>query len=393
MGLFSRKQENATETAIYKMVVDCGNGFYAWNGKLYKSDLVRSCIKPKTKAIGKAVAKHIRRTVDKEGNKKILVNPSVNTRFMLEEPNEFMTGQMLQEKVANQLALNGNAFILIIRDSLGVPIGLYPIPAATVEARYDANHELYLKFYYLNGKTSEFYYSEIIHIRDDFFFNDIFGENPTEGLSDVMELVGTINQGMAAAIKNSNVIRWLLKFTASMRDEDLKIKAQEFADNYLQISNNSTTVAAVDAKADAIQVKNESYVPNAAQALSQEERIFSFFNTNKKIIQSSYSEDEWISYYESAIEPVLQQMAGEYTRKLFTRRERGCGNEIIFDSSKLTFASMKTKLQLAALADRGIMTPNEVRDVFNLPPVDGGDVPLLRKDTGHLTGDNIEDDE
>lgn len=393
MGLFSRKQDNATETAIYKMVVDCGNGFYAWNGKLYKSDLVRSCIKPKTKAIGKAVAKHIRRTVDKEGNKKILVNPSVNTRFMLEEPNEFMTGQMLQEKVANQLALNGNAFILIIRDSLGVPIGLYPIPAATVEARYDVNHELYLKFYYLNGKTSEFYYSEIIHIRDDFFFNDIFGENPTEGLSDVMELVGTINQGMAAAIKNSNVIRWLLKFTASMRDEDLKIKAQDFADNYLQISNNSTTVAAVDAKADAIQVKNESYVPNAAQALSQEERIFSFFNTNKKIIQSSYSEDEWISYYESAIEPVLQQMAGEYTRKLFTRRERGCGNEIIFDSSKLTFASMKTKLQLAALADRGIMTPNEVRDVFNLPPVDGGDVPLLRKDTGHLTGDNIEDDE
>ena len=80
MGLFSGKQENATETSIYKMVVDCGNGFYAWNGKLYKSDLVRSCIKPKTKAIGKAVAKHIRRTADKEGNKKILVNPSVNTR-------------------------------------------------------------------------------------------------------------------------------------------------------------------------------------------------------------------------------------------------------------------------------------------------------------------------
>lgn len=391
MGLFSRRQDNATEKAIYKMVVDCGNGFYAWNGKLYKSDLVRSCIKPKTKAIGKAVAKHIRRTTDKDGNKKILVNPSVNTRFMLEEPNEFMTGQMLQEKVSNQLSLNGNAFILIIRDNLGVPIGLYPIPAATVEARYDANHELYLKFYYLNGKTSEFYYSEIIHIRDDFFFNDIFGENPTDGLAEVMEVVGTINQGITAAIKNSNVIRWLLKFTASMRDEDLKVKAEEFAQNYLQISNDSLGVAAVDAKADAIQVKNESYVPNAAQTSSQEERVYAFFNTNKKIVQSSYTEDEWISYYEAVVEPVLQQMAGEYTRKLFTRRERGCGNEIIFDSSKLTFASMKTKLQLGGMADRGIMTPNEVRDVFNLPPVDGGDVLLLRKDTGYLTRGEDED--
>jgi len=385
MGLFSGKQENATETSIYKMVVDCGNGFYAWNGKLYRSELVRACIKPKTKAVGKAIAKHIRKTTDNDGNKKILVNPSVNTRFMLEEPNEFMTGQMLQEKVANQLSLNGNAFILIIRDSFGVPVGLYPIPAASVEAKYDENHELYLKFYYLNGKQSEFYYKEIIHIRDDFFFNDIFGENPTEALAEVMDVVGTINQGIKAAIKNSNIIRWLLKFTASMRDEDLKVKAQDFAQNYLQISNNSTTVAAVDAKADAIQVKNESYVPNAANIQTQEERVYSFFNTNKKIVQSAYSEDEWISYYEATIEPVLQQMAGEYTRKLFSRRERGCGNEIIFDSSKLTFASMKTKLQLGGLADRGIMTPNEIRDVFNLPPVDGGDVLLLRKDTGHLT--------
>ena len=384
MSIFNRKQENATETSIYKMVVDCGNGFYAWNGKLYKSDLVRSAIKPKTKAIGKAIAKHIRKTTDKDGNKKILVNPSVNTRFMLEEPNEFMTGQMLQEKVANQLALNGNAFILIIRDSFGVPVGLYPIPAATVEAKYNEAHELILKFYYLNGKMSEFPYTEVIHIRDDFFFNDIFGENPTDGLAEDMELVGTINQGMAAAIKNSNIIRWLLKFTASMRDEDLKVKAHDFAENYLQISNNSTTVAAVDAKADAIQVKNDSYVPNAAQAGAVEKRILSFFNTNEKIIQSSYSEDEWISYYEAVIEPVLQQMAGEYTRKLFSRRERGCGNEIIFDSSRLTFASMKTKLQLSGMVDRGIMTPNEVREVFNLPPVDGGDVLLLRKDTGKM---------
>ena len=385
MSIFNKKQKNATETSVYKMIVDCGNGFYAWNGKLYKSDLIRSCIKPKTKAIGKAVAKHIRRTVDKDGTKKILTNPSVNTRFMLEEPNEFMTGQMLQEKVANQLSLNGNAFILIIRDNFGVPVGLYPIPATSVEAKYDESHELILKFYYMNGKQSEFPYKEVIHIRDDFFFNDVFGENPTEALHEVMDVIGTINQGMSAAIKNSNIVKWLLKFTASMRDEDLKIKATEFAQNYLQISNNAMSVAAVDAKADAIQVKNESYVPNAASFQTQEERVYSFFNTNKKIIQSGYTEDEWISYYEAAIEPVLQQMAGEYTRKLFTRRERGCGNEIIFDSSKLTFASMKTKLQLAGMVDRGIMTPNEVRDVFNLPPVDGGDVLLLRKDTGHLT--------
>lgn len=385
MGLFRKKQENAAEKAIYKMIVDVGNGFYAWNGKLYQSDIVRACIKPKTKAIGKAVARHVRTTV-KEEKKRVEINPNVSMRFLLEEPNEFMTGQMLQEKAANQLALNGNAFILIIRDDFGIPVGLYPIPCAQVEAKYDAEHRLYLKFYYNNGKYSEFYYSEVIHIRDDFFFNDIFGETPNAALADLMNTVNTIDQGIVKAIRNSAVIRWLLKFTTSLRPEDMKVQAEEFAENYLSISNNSLGVAVTDAKAEAVQVKNNDFVPNAAQVDRQTQRIYSFFNTNEKIVRSSYSEDEWIAYYEQCIEPVTAQMSGEYTRKLFSRRERGCGNEIIFESSSLTFASMTTKLNLTRFVDRGIMTPNEVRKYLNLVPLDGGDVPLLRKDTGEREG-------
>ncbi len=392
MGLFRKKQENVTERAIYKMIVDIGNGFYTWNGELYQSDIVRACIKPKTKAIGKAVAKHVRTTM-KEEKKKVEINPNVSMRFLLEEPNEFMTGQMLQEKTANQLALNGNAFILIIRDSFGIPVGLYPIPCTQVEAKYDVEHRLYLKFYYHNGKYSEFYYSEIIHIRDDFFFNDIFGEAPTTALTDLMNTISTIDQGIVKAIKNSAVIRWLLKFTTALRPEDMKIQAEEFAENYLSISNKSLGVAATDAKAEAVQVKNYDYVPNAAQVDRQTQRIYSFFNTNEKIVKSSYTEDEWIAYYEQCIEPVTTQMSGEYTRKLFSRRERGCGNEIIFESSSLTFASMTTKLNLTRFVDRGIMTPNEVRKYLNLVPLDGGDKPLLRKDTGRMGGEDKDEDD
>ena len=202
-----------------------------------------------------------------------------------------------------------------------------------------------------------------------------------------MNTVSVMDQGIRNAIKNSSVIRWLLKFTSSMRDEDLKVKAKEFANNYLDISQNkSVGVAAVDAKADAIQVNNQDYVPNAAQSDRQTQRIYAFFHTNDKIVHSNYNENEWISYYEAEIEPVLQQMSNEYTRRLFSRTERGHGNSIIFESSSLTFASMTTKLQLVQLVDRGIMTPNEVREFFSLAPIDGGDKALLRKDTGLLEG-------
>ena len=46
--------------STYQMVTTWGEHYYAWNGKLYQSDIVRACIRPKVKAIGKLVAKHIR---------------------------------------------------------------------------------------------------------------------------------------------------------------------------------------------------------------------------------------------------------------------------------------------------------------------------------------------
>lgn len=49
MGIFSRFK-NVSKKSSFQMITDVGNGFYAWNGKLYQSDIVRSCIRPKTKA-------------------------------------------------------------------------------------------------------------------------------------------------------------------------------------------------------------------------------------------------------------------------------------------------------------------------------------------------------
>ena len=383
MGLFNRKQKNVSTEAVYKMITDTGNGFYAWNGKLYQSDIVRACIKPRTKAIGKLIAKHVRETITEDG-KKIDINPVPYIRFLLEEPNEYMSGQVMLEKVANQLALNNNAFILILRDSFDHPIGLYPIPCAEVEAIYDNAGTLKLKFYMMNGKIMTFPYSEIIHIRDDFFHNDVFGDNPAEALTQIMNVVGILDQGIINAVKNGGVIRWLLKYTQSLRPEDLKENAQNFADNYLSISTNTMGVAATDSKAEAIQIKPNDYVPNAAQTDRQTKRVYDFFNTNEKIVNSTYTEDEWIAYYEAVIEPIAEQLSNEFTRKIFTRKERSFGNRIIFESSNLTYASMATKLQLVQYVDRGVMTPNEVRYYLNLAPIDGGDVALLRKDTGTL---------
>lgn len=373
-------------TTRFELITDRGNSYYAWNGSLYKSDIVRACIRPKVKAVGKLVAKHIRETVVADGSINLKVNPDAYIRFLLEEPNPYMTGQMLQEKVTTQLQLNNNAFIYIHRDENGYAIELYPIPALGVEALYNKDGELFLKCTMKNGKVITYPYRDIIHLRQDYNENDIFGESPREALLPLMEIVNTTDQGIVKAIKNSGIIKWLLKFNQSLRPEDIRKQTKEFTDNFLSL-DNAGGAAGVDSKVDAKQIEPNDYVPNAAQMDRTITRIYSFFNVNEKIIQSKYSEDEWNSYYESEIEPLAMQLSGEYTRKLFTRRERGFGNSIIFEASNLQYASMATKLSLLKMVDRGAMTPNEWRKILGgLAPVEGGDKAIRRLDTAIVKG-------
>lgn len=380
MSFLDRFRNKTVTVSKYELITDRGSGFFSYNGILYQSDIVRAAIRPKVQAIGKTIAKHIR-----NGTDGIKVNPDVYMRFLLEEPNPYMTGQMLQEKLATQLELNHNAFAYIDRDPNDYPIAIYPITATSFEAIKDEYGELFIKFILRSGKPATFRYTDLIHLRKDFNDNDIFGESPAQALTPLMEIVNTTDQGIVKAIKNSNVIKWLLKFNQSLRPEDLKKQTQDFVDNYLNIDTATIGAAAVDSKAEAKQVEPKDYVPNALQMEKTVQRIYSFFNTNEKIIQASYTEDEWVSYFESAIEPVVMQLSGEYTRKLFSRKERGFGNKIIFESSNLTFASMQTKLNLVQYVDRGILNPNEVREILNLAPIPDGDIYIRRLDTRPTT--------
>ena len=50
---------------------------------------------------------------------------------------------------------------------------------------------------------------------------------------------------------------------------------------------------------------------------------------NKTLYAFDYTEDEWNAYYEAQIEPDAIAFQEEFTRKVFTRRERGFGNRKI----------------------------------------------------------------
>ncbi|MGQ8826974.1 phage portal protein [Bacillus sp. NA_146.1] len=385
--IFGKKQAPSTKSYNrYEMISDTGGGFFSWSGDIYQSDIIRACIRPKSKAVGKLVAKHIR-----DNKTEFKVNPEPYIRFLLEEPNPLMTGQMFQEKMTNQLELNHNAFAYIKRDDLGYASEIYPIPCTTVEVVEGTYGDIFLKFYFRNGKQMTVPYTDVIHLRKDFNENDFFGEHPGKALSQLMEIVTTTDQGIVKAIKNSAVVKWILKFKSVLKQEDIDMQVKNFVNNYLNIANDGGA-ASSDPRYDLEQVKPEAFVPDSKQMQETVQRIYNFFNTNEKIIQSKYNEDEWVAYYESEIEPLAMQLAGEFTRKLFSRKERGFGNKIIFESSSLQYASMKTKMDLVQMVDRGALTPNEWRQILSVGPIEGGDKPIRRLDTALVKEGKVTDE-
>lgn len=381
MGIFKRK--NSTVAGV-KLVQQQTANYFTFNGNLFQSDIIRACIRPDVKAVGKSAIKHIRNY-----NNELKVNPEPYIKFMLAQPNQWMTMQQLLEQTVSQYLLNNNAFILINRDDNGLPYELYPINAVNVQAVFSNDGFLFYKFMMKNGRTFTFSSSNIIHLKSDVYDNDIFGKSSSEALFQVMEIIQTTDQGIINAIKNSSVVRWLLKFNTKLKDKDLVDNTKKFVQNFLNINSDDdvTGAAAVDSSADATQIEPKDYVPNASQIKSSVERIYSYFNTNEKIVKSQFNENEWSSYYAAKIEPLLKQLSETFTANLFTRKEQAYGNSIYFEASNVQYASLQTKLNFMQMVDRGSMTPDEWRALFMWAPIEGGDKPVRRLDTQQVGKD------
>lgn len=374
--IFGGKKDKSNQGKNFELVNTSSSTFYPWTGNLFDSDIVRSAIRPVATTIGKLSAKHLR------GTDKININPSPWIKEILEQPNPYMSMQDFLTKMTFQRELTHNAFAYVLRDDKGNPFELYPIPFAGMELIEIAG-ELFAKFRFFTGKQMTVPYLDLMHLRKDFNSNDFYGDSGTLVLKNIMEVINTTDQGMVNAVKNSAVLKWILKFKSVLKPEDKDIQVAEFVKNYLSITNTGGA-AASDPRYDLEQVKETNYVPNASQMEKATQRLYSYFGVNDNIVQNKYNEDEWLAFYESRIEPIVIQLSNAFTRIFFTRKERSFGNRIVFESSSLAYASMQTKLSLVQMVDRGAMTPNEWREVLNLAPIEGGDKPIRRLDTAEV---------
>lgn len=383
--IFGRRpsQEQKVQTQL-RMLNGYAPVFTTFSGDAYDSDVVRSAVDAIARNAAKLKAKHVRRV-----GGRVQETGSDIERLLSIRPNPHMDAYTFLYKVVTQLYLQNNAFVFIDIDRVTRKVsGFYPVNAATTEF-LEYQGEVYVQFHFFGGQKIVLPYEDIIHLRRFYYKNDLYGEPSDRALNPTLQLIRTTDEGIINAVKSSAFLRGILKFTQMLKPDDMKKQRDMFVKDYLDITNNGG-VAATDAKADYVPLNNEPKMVNAAQMKMIQDKVYNYFGVNEKIIQSSYTEDEWNAFYESTIEPLAIQMSLEFTSKLFTENERARGNEIIFEANRLQYASMTTKLNLMQMVDRGAMTPNEWRAAMNLAPIEGGDEPIRRLDTAPVNVQQVE---
>jgi len=134
--------------------------------------------------------------------------------------------------------------------------------------------------------------------------------------------------------------------------------------------NNADGFATLDPSCEFKELKVDPQTADDKQTSIARENIYRYFNVSEEIIRSKYNEEEYNAFYSSVVEPIAIQLSLEFTYKIFTDKEIGHGNDIIFSAERMTFASNATKADvISKLMPLGIFSINQACEIMEMPRI------------------------
>ena len=188
------------------------------------------------------------------------------------------------------------------------------------------------------------------------------------------------NQGIEEGVKSAATYRFMAKVGNFSKVEDLRKERQRFTEeNFSKDAGAGGILLFPNTYNEIKQVDVKPWVVDADQMKVIQDNVYEYFGVNEDVLQNMAYGDKWSAFYEGAIEPFAVQFSDVVTKMLFTLREQTQGNRVMATANRLQYLSNTEKLNVSSqMLDRGIMSINDVREIWNLPPVEGGDVRIIR---------------
>lgn len=371
MGLFdvlfkNRPKENKERVQTFRMLNGYQPHFTTWGGEIYESELVRSAINARAVHISKL-------KFNITGSAK----PALQTK-LTKGPNQFLTWSQFLYRVSTILDVHNTAFIVPIYDEYGEVSGIFcPLPHRTEIVQY-ANVP-FLRYEFGWGEKAAIELDNCGILTKFQYKNDFFGET-NHALFPTMDLIHIQNQGIEEGVKSAATYRFYAQVNNFSKTEDLAKERRRFSEeNFSKDSEGGGLLLFPNTYTNINQVKSEPYVVKADEMKLIKDNVYQYFMVNEDVLTNKAYGDSWTAFYEGAIEPFAIQFSEVLTRMLFTFREQGSGNTVTLTANRLQYMSNSDKLNVSSqMLDRGVMTLNDIREIWNLPPVEDGDVRIIR---------------
>lgn len=352
--------------------------YTSWGGKIYESEIVRAAIDARARHISKL-------KVEIVGT----ANQSLQSKLK-QGPNQWQTWSQFMYRTSTILDVNNTAFIVPVFDERMVITGIYTVlPKRCSIVEYKG--EPWLRYKFSNGNVAAVEMRKCAILTKHQYERDFFGDS-NAALHETMQLIHIQNEGIEEAVKNTSTFRFMAELSNFADPEDvanerkrftaLNLSTESEAGGFLLFPSQYRNVKQIDVK---------PYTVDAEQMTAIRENVFNYFGVNAEILQNKAYGDAWSAFYEGAVEPFAIQFSEATTKMLFSERERAQGTEIMATSNRLQYLSNADKLNVSSqMLDRGIMSINDVREIWNLPPVEGGDTRIIRGEY-YTTGDKLEE--
>ena len=361
--VFGRPQkEPIPQTSQYLQMLNNYNPiFNTTSTDLYDNKVARLCIDRIATHCAKMIPKHIKGSINNE------VNLSIN-QLLQHRPNPLMNTYDFIYKIISNLYTESNAFVYIQKQD-GLIKAFYPILATSYQLFQNSRGEIYLQFVFVNGQTYYIPYLDLIHLRLFYNKHDVFGTDSKVLKTDLQTSL-TASEGIANAIRTSNNLKGILKFTNTMlKEKDIKASKDAFVKDYLNLENTSG-IASLDAKAEFQEVNMKPITLDKGQLEQVNYNIYDYFGISEEIVRNKFTDDQWNAFYEGVIEPRAMQLSYEFTNKIFSDQAIYEGNKIVFTTNRLQYQGLDKKKKILEIAlPYGLLTKDLALEILDLPPI------------------------
>ena len=350
----------------FKMLNGYEPRFTTWGGGLYESELIRSAINARAVHISKL-------KFETTG----AARPALQNKLQ-KGPNQFQTWSQFLYRLSTVLDVHNTAFIIPIYDKFGEISGIFcPLPSSCEVVQYGDTPYLRYEFRWGERAAIELEYCGILTKFQ--YRNDLMGEN-NHALYPTMDLIHMQNQGIQEAVKSAATYRFYAQVNNFSKADDLAKERKRFTEeNFSKDAEGGGLLLFPNTYTNINQVKSQPYTVAADEMQLIEKNVYQYFMVNEDVLQNKAYGDAWSAFYEGAIEPFAVQFSEVVTKMLFTFREQSQGNLVMLTANRLQYMSNADKLNVSSqLLDRGVMSINDIREIWNLPPVDGGDARIIR---------------